>query len=192
LNPKSPFIGQEVLLAQERQKESIPHFSTRQRLSIKLRPTDEKLFIYDTDLNEFFFAFWTHEGTKFTVADGGGGTPPAPSDSTTFTEQIIAGQNLPAFVPILDNGTIANSNDVIRRHRVIGITLEPIGFSASGKYAYAGLVKNPLWSFPSFGNLFLNGSSLSHIKPASGFILNMGKILSPDTIHLNILYSIRL
>jgi hypothetical protein len=180
-----------VRIAQERQKDSIPHFTTRQRLKIRLRPKDEKLFIYDTDLNEFFLAEWSHQGTVFTVVSGDVPAPP-PTNTTTLTENIIAGENLDAFVPILDDGTLANSNDIIRRHRVIGITLEPIGFSSSGKYAYAGLVTNPLWNFPNSGNIFLNGTTISHIKPNVGFILNMGKILSPDTILLNILYSIRL
>ena len=192
MNQKNFLVSQEVNIAQQRQKDSIPHFTTRQRLAIKLRPTDEKLFIYDSDLNDFYFVEWTPNGTIFKKADGGGTPPPAPGESTTFVENIIAGENLPAFVPIYDNGFRADSSDVIRRHRVVGVTLEPIGFAASGKYAYSGLVQNPLWSFPPTGNLFLNGNDLSHIRPTTGFVLCMGKIISPDTILLNILYSIRL
>lgn len=74
------YTNQELLIAEERQKLIIPHFTTKQRLSLRLKPFNEKLLIYDTDVNDFYHVYWTPNGTV------------SVKSNITQTERIVAAE----------------------------------------------------------------------------------------------------
>lgn len=66
------YTGKEKLKALATQRESVPHFTTKQRLSVKLRPSDEFIFCYDEDENRFYVIGYRNNQTVYDPISLGG------------------------------------------------------------------------------------------------------------------------
>jgi len=73
VNVRNALSAQEVDRALAVQRNSIPYFTTLQRMQIKFKPGAEKLLLYDSDENRFYIAYWTLDGTEFELIATGQG-----------------------------------------------------------------------------------------------------------------------
>ena len=53
--PERSYSVVDLKQALEKQKRSIPYFATKERVNLKLKPSDEDLFIYDWEENKYYF-----------------------------------------------------------------------------------------------------------------------------------------
>lgn len=106
------------------------------------------------------------------------------------TIEIVANENISSFKVITIDGYNADSSDVTQRAKIAGITLETINTGFSGQVKARGEITNPSWSFTAGSPIFLNGTSISHTPPSSGYQLFLGVAKSTTTIELNFSYGI--
>lgn len=65
LYPEKSYAVIEVGQALEKQRRSVPYIATKQRLNLKLKPSDEDIFIYDFEENIYYFARYRNGQTIF-------------------------------------------------------------------------------------------------------------------------------
>ena len=118
--------------------------------------------------------------------------PPKPCPSlpvicqSEIFEEVLATEDLPAFVIILATGKRADSSDATHQGRVIGITVEPVPSGQTGRFISEGTVENPEWSWTPGDRLYLNGMSISAILPSIGFLQPVAIAETPTTIFFDL------
>ena len=63
--PERSYSAVDLRQALDKQKRTIPYFATKQRINLKLKPTDEDLFIYDWEENKYYFIRYRNGQTVF-------------------------------------------------------------------------------------------------------------------------------
>jgi hypothetical protein len=99
---------------------------------------------------------------------------------------IVAAEDLPAFSVVTVGGHIANSSNLTHIGRVAGIAVGDIALGESGLIELEGEITNPAWSWVPNSKLFLNGSGLSAVAPATGFAQMIAMARSDQTIIIRI------
>jgi hypothetical protein len=112
---------------------------------------------------------------------GGGGGTLDPSGST-----IVAAVDIAAFSVVTVDGHIANSGNLTHIGRVAGIAVSDIALGVSGLIQLDGEITNPAWNWIPNSKLFLNGSGLSAVAPATGFAQMIAIARSDQTIIIRI------
>ncbi|HMW08662.1 MAG TPA: hypothetical protein PK079_26045 [Leptospiraceae bacterium] len=112
---------------------------------------------------------------------------PNPSINT-----IIANERIPAFSPVTLDGRIPTSDDLSFRFNICGIAPFEIEANSQGEYRSIGELISSEWSFTPGLPLYLNGKTLSHNAPKTGFIKEFGIAKNSNTLFLNIQESIKL
>ena len=104
-----------------------------------------------------------------------------------FDLKISASENLPILSPVNFNGLLANSaNTDLPNSICIGISIEEILNGNEGKIKTSGIIESSSWNWVENGTLFLNGNTLSQVKPESGFIQKIGIAKTANSILLKI------
>jgi hypothetical protein len=83
--------------------------------------------------------------------------------------EVVATEDLAAYVAVTATGALANSANLAHFGRVIGITSNAISSGFSGLLRDSGEVTNTGWSWTAGTKLFLNGTVLSSTPPTTGF-----------------------
>ena len=106
---------------------------------------------------------------------------------------ILAKEDIPSFAPVNLKGYKADSNFT----QLIDATCQ--GFSmnetltnAIGTFQANGVIQNSLWNWNVNDTIFLNGNSLSNIRPTTGILQRIGTAKTSDTIILKLSDPIRL
>ena len=86
----SPYSQNSLQTALLKQRESIPYFSTRDRLNLNMDKFSEDLIIYDWEENKFYIASFVNGKTVFNPLSGGSG---AVRLITNFALQTIVSVN---------------------------------------------------------------------------------------------------
>lgn len=114
-----------------------------------------------------------------------------PSTTTlSLIEEVVALELIPAFSVCTMDGRVGDSTIISQRAKIAGISKAQINIGFSGEVVRSGLISNPAWSFTPMSPVFLNGQSLSHTFPTSGYSLYLGTAKSATSLILNFNYGI--
>lgn len=112
---------------------------------------------------------------------------PGPAGTASGAVTITAAEDIPAFAVVLSTGRVANSDNPSQGFgKVIGIAPAPIANGFSGEVLQAGEIQNPGWTWNIGDVLFLNGTVISAIAPASGFGQGIGTAKNSTTIIIDL------
>ncbi|MBK8393659.1 MAG: hypothetical protein IPL26_00190 [Leptospiraceae bacterium] len=104
-----------------------------------------------------------------------------------FDLKISASENLPILSPVNFNGLLANSDNTDLPNSIcLGITIENILNGNEGKIKTSGIIENSSWNWTVNETIFLNGNTLSQVKPETGFIQKIGIAKTANSILLKI------
>lgn len=95
---------------------------------------------------------------------------------------IPATEVIPAFVSVTITGKRANSGTLAHYGYIIGISNAGAAIGFNIPVVVCGLIVNPAWTFNTGDNIFLNGTALSSISPATGFTQNLAKARGPTSL----------
>lgn len=99
---------------------------------------------------------------------------------------IQAVEAIPAYGCITSSGKLANSSDPTSENRIVGVSEGSVAAGAWGDATVTGLLFNKDWTWTPGAVLYLNGTVLSETAPGSGFIQQIGMILTPQSVFINI------
>jgi hypothetical protein len=106
---------------------------------------------------------------------------------------IIANEDLPAFIPVTLNGKRADSSLLSQVDATCqGISSFEVLTNNAGLFQASGVIINPLWNWTVNQSVFMNGNTLSQIRPSTGFLQRVGIAKRSDTLILKISDPIRL
>lgn len=91
-------------------------------------------------------------------------------ESVVSSVEITTQEDLNKLDPIAIDGFKANSNT----KECVGFALSDSVTGQTKKFLTAGVLENPSWTFTTGLPIYLNGSSLSHVEPTTGFIQRVG------------------
>lgn len=111
-------------------------------------------------------------------------------DSGGEVVSVVVIENISQFDVVNGDGSKADSSIVGKRNRAIGIAINSINNGFSGDVRQVGQITNGGWAWTKGLAVYLNGSSLSHTAPNSGFIQKIGIATSTITIEVSINQSI--
>lgn len=97
-----------------------------------------------------------------TVSPGTGG------GGESFVD-VLASEDLPAFVAATSDGQRANSGNILQWGKVVGVTQEAVSSGFIAHLVDDDELTNPLWSWSPGQLIFLNGNVLSGTAPSSGW-----------------------
>jgi hypothetical protein len=114
-------------------------------------------------------------------------------NSGALYNSIIVKEDIPPFAPINLNGKLADSYLLsLIDGTCQGISIVNVPLNMMGQFQVSGIIQNPLWNFVENQPVFLNGISLSQIRPETGFLQRIGIAKTPDTLILKISEPVRL
>lgn len=96
--------------------------------------------------------------------------------------KITTQENINKFDPIGIDGFKANSNN----RECVGFAIDNILIGNTATFLTGGILINPLWNFTVGLPVYLNGSSLSHIEPSTGFVQKVGLAKHANILFLKI------
>ena len=86
----SPYSRISLQTALQKQRDSIPYFSTKDRLNLRMDKYSEQLIIYDFEENQFYIMSWQlPDQTIFTPLAGGGSVTRLKTDFSLQTAVFI-------------------------------------------------------------------------------------------------------
>lgn len=121
-------------------------------------------------------------------ADGDGIVDGAESIITT----IVAREPILKYSVVTISGYKADSSNLEHLNKIVGVAIEDIEKDKSGKVLVSGKVVNTAWDFQPNALLYLNGSEISIIPPIDGFLCQIGKAITTNTILVKIETCIKL
>lgn len=105
--PEKSYSVVDLRQALEKQRRTVPYFATKQRLNLKLKPSDEDLFIYDFDENKYYFMRYRNGITIFDEVASTSNIPTITRTETAFGLQTLVTVNhnsgYKPSVTIIDN-----------------------------------------------------------------------------------------
>jgi len=108
--------------------------------------------------------------------------PEGPAGIATATVNIVATEDIPAFVAVTTSGKIADSGEFAHLGKVVGVAVAAIANGFSGSVQIIGELVNPAWTWASGDSIFVNGAGLSAIAPSTGWSKKMGTAKNATTI----------
>lgn len=108
--PEKSYSVVDLRQALDKQKRTIPYFATKQRVNLKLKPTDEDLFIYDWEENKYYFIRYRNGQTIFdqiaVLSDIGTALPTVRTETAFALQTIVTVNHNSGYKPsvtIIDN-----------------------------------------------------------------------------------------
>ena len=129
--------------------------------------------------------------TLFIRSDGAGGWT-LDTPTKVDTSDVLTTVDIPAFSLVTENGEIADSSNIFHFGHVVGISTVPVLTGFIDTVVTQGEVTNNLWSWVNNDKLFLNGTTLSTIPPATGFNQFIAIARNNNTIFVRLQQPIRL
>jgi hypothetical protein len=105
------------------------------------------------------------DGTKLVPFNIGGTSVSSVSESV----EVNATEDIPRLALVTSTGKVADSNNIVHFNRVVGISLVPVSNGNIATLVVSGEVSSSFWTWTPNLKLFLNGTALSIIPPATGF-----------------------
>lgn len=105
--------------------------------------------------------------------------------------EIEAKENIAIHKVVTINGYVANSNNVLHKNIICGVSISSVNTGFAVKIKTFGLVIG-MSGLSANGIIYLNGTSLSHSNPTIGFLSVIGTAKSSDSMFVNIKQSILL
>lgn len=127
----------------------------------------------------------------FLRSDGAGGWT-LDTPTKLDTADILATVNIPAFSLVTENGEIADSANLFHFGHVVGISTVAVLASFIDTVVVQGEVTNSAWTWTNNDKLFLNGTTLSTVPPATGFNQFIAIAKSNNTIFVRLQQPIKL
>lgn len=112
--------------------------------------------------------------------------------TTTSEVTLTMNASVSAFQAVTSNGFVADSSNTAYVSRVLGLAQAAITSGFSGPIQTSGEIVNPAWSWTAGDTIYLNSTSLSTTAPSTGFVVQIGKAKTNNTIEINIGLSILL
>jgi len=125
------------------------------------------------------------------LSDGAGGWT-LDTPTKVDTSDVLTTVDIPAFSLVTENGEIADSSNIFHFGHVVGISTVPVLTGFIDTVVTQGEVTNNLWSWVNNDKLFLNGTTLSTIPPATGFNQFIAIARNNNTIFVRLQQPIRL
>lgn len=108
--PERSYSVVDLRQALDKQKRTIPYFATKQRVNLKLKPTDEDLFIYDWEENKYYFIRYRNGQTIFdqiaVLSDIGTALPTVRTETSFGLQTLVTVNHNSGYKPsvtIMDN-----------------------------------------------------------------------------------------
>lgn len=112
--------------------------------------------------------------------------PMGTSSGGQETIDVVAAEDLPAFVMVTVNGNIADSSNITHYGKVVGMTIASVVAGSIAGLIDDEEVTNLAWSWVAGQKLFLNGTTLSVTSPSSGFCQMVAVARNNNTIIMRI------
>lgn len=125
---------------------------------------------------------------------GGEDVPITPGTipSDVDTAEVVAAEDLPALCLVTAGGERADSGNIAHFNRVLGILMTPVLVDNVAVLVVEGEVTDLTWSWTANQKLFLNGTSISTVPPATGFSQLIGNTRNSHTIFIRLQVPIKL
>lgn len=111
-------------------------------------------------------------------------------DGGTFIkDSAIAAVNLSGHRMVCknDDNQLIYANPHFDNYGVLGMTMGSASQNALGEYLISGAIEENSWSWVPGKPLFLqNNGQISQVPPSTGFLLQVGKALTPSKIFVQI------
>jgi hypothetical protein len=114
------------------------------------------------------------------------------SEATYLSIEIEAQETIPAYSVITSDGYIASSADITQRSKILGVATS---YTISGHIipvATDGEIVDLSWSWTKGQPLYLNGTTISHTPPTSGYLIRLGEASDTTKMYIEISDSILL
>lgn len=98
----------------------------------------------------------------------------------------LAATSITAFKVVTSTGQIADSDAVLQRNKIIGISTTNVLSGFTGKAKGFGSIINPAWMWSIGDKIYLNGTSLSTTAPSTGYSQLIGTATASDTIDVKL------
>lgn len=108
------------------------------------------------------------------------------------TSDILATVDIPAFSLVTENGQIADSANLFHFGHVVGISTVAVLTGFIDTVVVQGEVTNNAWTWTNNDKLFLNGTILSTVPPATGFSQFIAIAKNNNTIFVRLQQPVRL
>lgn len=129
----------------------------RLNLGLNLNQKHKYLEVYDVTLDQRF----TWDGTTWVL------TEVVASGDMSVTVEFVAQVNISSFQVVTSDGFVGDSAVIGQRSKIVGIALNNVLTGFTGTAVIAGKITNSGWAWTIGDILYLNGTSISTVAPAS-------------------------
>lgn len=78
---------------------------------------------------------------------------------------VVATEDIAAFLPVIASGKVADSNNSLHRTKVVGISRNSVLTGFVANVQFSGEIQNSLWNWTVGDVIFIRGKLLSNIVP---------------------------
>lgn len=111
------------------------------------------------------------------------------------TIDVLANEDIGAYLPVIATGYVANSTVLGHRMKVIGVSTTDTLSGFNIPVQTIGQLSNPVWNWTIGDRIYINQNALSKVSPTSDnsiWLMQIGVAIKPDTIIIDLKSSILL